>query len=252
MGRAHCTHRGADRIVRDRLRGRWLAGRDAGPGLPRWYLQTCGGAFVKLGQVLAIRYDVLPGRYCDELTKLLDRLPAMPVDVIRAAIERDPGRTLEACYAEFDPEPLGSASIAQVHGARLHDGDEVVVKVIRPATRRTFRIDFRHLHSLAAALDRFGPFTKLEARRLVQEVVDLMREELDFRREARNIWQMQERDARRWAGGPHRSAAVPELVRRGGHHDGAHARGIGARDHAGGRCRRPGRAGAMGAGGHRR
>jgi ubiquinone biosynthesis protein len=170
--------------------GHRLVRRDSGPRILRWYLQSGGAAFVKLGQILAMRYDLLPARYCDELLKLLDSLPPIPFDAVAEVIESDLGRGVAECYAAIEPEALAAASIAQVHGARLHTGEAVVVKVVRPGMSRRFRIDFVYMRLGARLMDRFGPFGELNLKRLVGELIQVTKEELDFRREARNVYQM--------------------------------------------------------------
>lgn len=172
--------------------GKWF-GTFTGPRLLRWYLQSCGAAFVKLGQILAMRFDLLPIQYCEELSKLLDRLPAIPTERIVAVIERDLGRPVEECFATFEVDPIAAASVAQVHAATLADGTPVVVKVLRPGITERFRIDLLYLRMAGPLLNMYGPFVNIDMRRMFGEVVRLTREELDFRREARQIQQMHER-----------------------------------------------------------
>jgi ubiquinone biosynthesis protein len=157
------------------------------PAILRRYLQSCGGGFVKAGQVLAMRYDLLPGGYCKELSKLLDRLPPLPASRIIPVVERDLGKRLSECFAEFEDLPLASASIAQVHGARLHTGESVVVKVVRPGMRTAFRVDLFYLRWAGSVLDNLTSASRLGVRRVIDEIVQLTQEELDFRREARNL-----------------------------------------------------------------
>jgi ubiquinone biosynthesis protein len=169
-----------------------LVSPSSGPRLVRWYLQSTGAAFVKLGQILAMRYDLLPARYCEELSKLLDRLPPVPFETVVRVIEDDLEVPVEDCFSELEAEALAAASIAQVHSARLHNGQSVVVKVIRPGTRQRFRVDFVYMRLGARLLDGLGAFGELDLKRLVHELIRLTREELDFRREARNVWEMHE------------------------------------------------------------
>ena len=185
----------------------------SGPRLLRWYLQSTGAAFVKLGQILAMRYDLLPSRYCEELSKLLDSLPPIPYSTVVDVIEDDLGVPVQDCFLELETEALAAASIAQVHGARLHNGQSVVVKVIRPGMEQRFRVDFVYMRLAARLLDAYGPFGELDLRRLIRELIQLTREELDFRREARNVWEMHE--AMLDDGIDHYSPAlVPELCGR--------------------------------------
>lgn len=165
---------------------RYLAPVTSRAILVRWFLQSCGGAFVKLGQVLAMRYDLLPAEYCQELSKLLDRMPPVPAKRIIAAIEKDLGRPLNQVFQTFDRVPLASASVAQVHRAVLHEGDAVVVKVVKPGIRRQLDVDLGFAVVLARMLDRYRLLPYLGLSRIVADLVRLTREELDFRREARN------------------------------------------------------------------
>jgi ubiquinone biosynthesis protein len=176
------------------LRG--LGGPGAGPRLLRWYFQASGAAFVKLGQLLSTRYDLLPADYCEALSTLLDSLPGEPAARVVAVVERDLGRPLAACFAEFDPAPLASASVAQVHAARLHTGEAVVVKVVRPGIQQRFGVDFFYFRLIASALHRSGLLPNIDFRGIVRELQKLSEEETDLRREARNLREMAELMAR--------------------------------------------------------
>jgi ubiquinone biosynthesis protein len=169
-----------------------LLGRDAAPRLLRWYFQSCGGTFVKVGQILAVRYDLLPAAYCEELSRLLDQLPPDPIEEIVAILEADLGSAFLGHFARFSPEPLAAASIAQIHEAELTGGERVIVKVLRPGIQRRFRIDFLFLRILARLFQGRLFLANIDLRATVEELVDLTREELDFRREARNLEQMHE------------------------------------------------------------
>ncbi|MBM7808052.1 ubiquinone biosynthesis protein [Geodermatophilus bullaregiensis] len=161
-------------------------GRDAGPRLLRWYFETCGGGYVKIGQLLASRYDLLPAQYCEELSKLFDRLRPVPTGDIRRIIEAELGLPLEASYAVFDSTPLATASLAQVHGAILHNGERVVVKVLKPRIRPLMRVDAAWIRLTARVIDTLPVLRGLDIRRLVDELSRAALEELDLRREAQN------------------------------------------------------------------
>jgi ubiquinone biosynthesis protein len=165
----------------------WIFRFTSGPSLLRRYFQTCDAAFVKIGQILAMRYDLLPAEYCDELLKLLDSLPPLPSEVIVTLIEADLGRPLAACFQQFEVIPIGSASLAQVHRAQLHTRETVAVKVRRPGIQRQFQIDFANIRFFAWVIDQLGILGRIAVGKLAEEMIDLTREELDFRREARNI-----------------------------------------------------------------
>lgn len=156
------------------------------PVLLRRYLQGCGGGFVKLGQILSMRLDLLPEAYCVELSRLLDQVPAVPVAAIEKVVSDDLGQPVDACFRSFDPTPLGSASIAQVHAAELYGGAPVAVKVIRPGVVRTFRIDVAFVRSAGWFSSRFGVMSRLNIDAMARELCRLTREELDLHREARN------------------------------------------------------------------
>jgi len=162
-----------------------LGGRHAAPSVLKRYLQACGGGFVKLGQMLAMRYDLLPEAYCDELLTLLDRMPAVPMSRIERTLVEDLGQPVTSNFRTLDPTPLGSASIAQVHAGELLNGERVAVKVARPGIARTLRIDLSYLGLAARFARQFGLLRHLDVEALVRELRQLTREELDFRREAR-------------------------------------------------------------------
>jgi ubiquinone biosynthesis protein len=163
----------------------------------RAYLQACGGGFVKLGQLLAMRYDLLSPAYQIELSRLLDSMPPVPFVRIRRIIERDLGRPIEQLFASIEPEPLGTASIAQAHGAILQGGERVVVKVRRPNVEHEFTVDFFNLLLVTRLLDLLGVLARFDLTGLAREASTLVMQELDFRREARNanrLWQLMQQD----------------------------------------------------------
>ncbi len=119
----------------------------------RQALVQLGPTFVKLGQILSVRPDILPKDVMVEFETLQDRVPAMGFDDVRQVVESELGMPLEEVFAEFDPIPLGSASIAQVHRARLRDGSEVAIKLQRKGIERIIRSDLHILYSLAQLLE---------------------------------------------------------------------------------------------------
>src|SRR3954465_1120184 len=128
----------------------------------RMALETLGPIFVKFGQVLSTRRDLLPPDIADELAKLQDHVPPFDPQLAFAEVERSLGRPLEELFARIERTPVASASIAQVHLATLHDGREVAVKVLRPAVEREVAKDLALLETAAALVERLSA----EARRL--------------------------------------------------------------------------------------
>jgi ubiquinone biosynthesis protein len=128
----------------------------------RLALESLGPVFIKFGQILSTRRDLLPSDYAEELAKLQDRVPPFPGTEARAKIEKSLGLPLTEVFASFDEQPLASASVAQVHAATLRSGDDVVVKVVRPGIEETIREDLKLLHTIARVLERVSS----DARRL--------------------------------------------------------------------------------------
>ncbi len=151
----------------------------------RLVLEDLGPSFVKLGQILSTRQDLIPPDIVRELEKLQDQVAPVPFPEIRAQVEADLGAPLEELFAEVDPVPLASASIAQVHRARRLDGQPAVIKVQRPGLRAVIERDLDLLHLLARAIERGIPESRIYGPvGLVQEFDRAMTAELDFTREA--------------------------------------------------------------------
>ena len=172
----------------------------------RLALQELGPIFVKFGQVLSTRRDLLPPDIADELARLRDQVAPFPGSQARAAVEHALGRPVGELYASFDEAPLASASIAQVHAATLHDGREVVVKVLRPNVRAQIEADIGLLRTLAAVADRHHPGAdKIRPQEIVSEIESTLYAELDLQREGANASLMR----RLWADSP--DLYVPEV-----------------------------------------
>lgn len=153
----------------------------------RLALGELGGAFVKLGQVLSTRPDLIPLEYATELAKLQDNATAVPLEQIRQVIFQDFGQQPEAIFAQFDPQPLASASISQAHLATLRNGEEIVVKIQRPDIASVIEQDLEILARIAdwaAAHSAIGRIYNLPG--LADEFAYTLRNELDFRREGQN------------------------------------------------------------------
>src|SRR5207245_115412 len=153
----------------------------------RLALIELGPIFVKFGQILSTRRDLLPGDIADELSALQDRVPPFPGEVARQAVETALGASIADLYTSFDLTPLASASIAQVHAARLASGDEVVVKVLRPGIHQRIRADIDLLRALGDLAQRWHPAAdKIRPRDIVSEIQSTLENELDLQREAAN------------------------------------------------------------------
>ncbi|WP_049570578.1 AarF/ABC1/UbiB kinase family protein [Nocardiopsis sp. SBT366] len=151
-------------------------------------MEEAGVVFVKLGQVLATRRDLLPPVFVEELGRLHSEVAKVPFQRIRECVEGELGRPLEEVFAAFDPEPLAAASIAQAHPARLHGGEEVVVKVQRPGIVPVVRRDLDIIRRLARRFDEYtdwGP--AIGVLDLADRFAGALLEELDFEVEAANI-----------------------------------------------------------------
>ncbi|HKI94815.1 MAG TPA: AarF/UbiB family protein [Gemmatimonadales bacterium] len=145
-------------------------------------LELLGPTYIKLGQILSLREDLLPRTVTDELHNLLDRLPDVPFAHVRAIVEADLDRPLEDAFLRVDPEPIGSASIAQIHRATTLEGDPVVLKVVKPGIREILARDARLLKILGRVLELVMP--QYQPRRILAEFVEYTARETDLRREA--------------------------------------------------------------------
>ncbi len=163
-------------------------GRRPRPKELREAFEELGLVFVKFGQVLAMRRDLMPAGYAEELESLHDELPAMAMDIVRTTIERDLGAPMTALYSSFGEAPVAAATIAQVHEATLHDGRKVAVKVQRPDLEATIARDIAALTTLIALGERLFPsMRKLDLPVIVKEFARSLCREIDFGREARSI-----------------------------------------------------------------
>ena len=154
-------------------------------------LESLGPIFVKFGQMLSTRRDLLPPDLADELALLQDRVPPFDSGMAVQVLEELYGRPIDEVFDDFERTPVASASVAQVHFARLPDGTEVAVKVLRPGIERVIAHDIALLEAAAALLDRIWPEgRRLKSREVVGEFSKHLHDELDLMREAANCSQL--------------------------------------------------------------
>jgi predicted unusual protein kinase regulating ubiquinone biosynthesis (AarF/ABC1/UbiB family) len=149
-------------------------------------LLNLGPTFIKIGQALSTRADLLPLEYVRALSRLQDQVPGFDSAQAIAIIESELGAPLETLYKEFERTPIAAASLGQVHRARLHSGEEVVVKVQRPGLDRLFEMDFRVLGQLVQWLSRFPMMRHYDLFAIHQEFSEILFREIDYIQEAMN------------------------------------------------------------------
>lgn len=153
----------------------------------RLVLEELGPTFIKVGQILSTRPDLLPPDYISELEKLQDSVPAFEFDAVKQQIERELGQPLEELFAEFNPKPLAAASIGQVHRAVLPGGQEVVVKVQRPDIEQIIETDLEIMYDVARFLENRSTWAEIYSFvEMVAEFDRTLHEELDYNAEGRN------------------------------------------------------------------
>jgi len=163
------------------------------PARTRAAMEALGPVWVKLGQILATRADLLPPEWIAELEKLHSEAPRLPFAQLRDQVEAALGEPPESAFARFDPEPLAAASIAQVHRAALHDGTEVVLKIRRPGIRAVMEADLRLLTQIAAMVEAANAEARrYGAMRMIRALGRDILEELDFTNEGRNADRLRE------------------------------------------------------------
>ena len=146
-----------------------------------------GPTFIKIGQSLSTRADLIPIEYIEEFGQLQDRVPPFSSDLAIAVIEQELGKPISVLFAEFNPTPLAAASLGQVHKARLHTGEDVVVKVQRPGLARLFNLDFEILHHLVRWLNRLlKGIRKFNLEAIYREFFELLYLEIDYIHEGKN------------------------------------------------------------------
>lgn len=153
----------------------------------RKVMEHLGGAYIKLGQLLSLRPDLVPTEYCLEFSKLQDRVPSFPYAEVKAIVEKELNMPLHKVFSYFEKVPIGSASIGQVHAAKLINGRKVVVKVQRPGVEKQFLSDIDIMYYFAHKLEKSRKLKKYSPLRIVQEFERYTRNELNYITEGRNI-----------------------------------------------------------------
>nr|WP_295710379.1 ubiquinone biosynthesis regulatory protein kinase UbiB [uncultured Halomonas sp.] len=156
----------------------------------RLALEALGPIFIKFGQMLSTRRDLLPPDIADELKRLQDQVPPFPGELAIARVEKELEMSLATAFAEFDHVPLASASIAQVHAARLHSGEDVVVKIIRPGIDRVMRQDMALMYQVAKLLAKVPEARRLRPVEVIRDYESTLFDELDLYKEAANTSQL--------------------------------------------------------------
>ncbi len=172
----------------------WLLGhRPPAPALLRQTFERLGATYIKLGQFIASSPSIFPREYVEEFQLCLDRTPPVPWRVIRRRLREELGADPEDLFAEVSPEPLASASIAQVHAARLSSGEDVVLKIQKPGVQRIVATDLGMLALAARLTELVNPAAShASVAAIVDEIRTSMLEECDFRKEARNLREFRE------------------------------------------------------------
>src|SRR3954471_1953769 len=175
-----------------------LPGSDkrTGPVRLRLAFEALGGAWIKLGQMLALRFDLLPTAYCDELFGLLNAVAPFPYAEVRSIVRSELGGDPERIFHSFEPASFAAASIGQVHRAVLHSGETVAVKVQRPGIRASIQADISLMYAFSWVADLMRLFGGTRTRMVIDEFARWTADELDYLVEARHeerLW----RNARR-------------------------------------------------------
>ena len=163
----------------------------------RHAFEELGPTFIKFGQILSTRPDLLPGDYIDELSKLRDQAPPFPFADIKRIFEEDLNKSLKEVFTWVDEEPLASASIAQVHRARTFDGEEVIIKVQRPDMEENLLRDIQLFSRIISMAPETIKSFVVDAEVALKEVEKAAKIELDFRNEVRALIQFRENNKNR-------------------------------------------------------
>ncbi len=147
----------------------------------RMSMEELGGTFIKLGQLLSLRYDMIPKEYCDEFSKLQEGVKPFSFSQVKQIVEKELGKPIEAIFSSFDQQPLAAASVGQVHKAALKNGITVAVKVQRQGIAEIFESDIDLLYSLARILEKRAPeIREYNPVGIIQEFERYTKKEIDY------------------------------------------------------------------------
>ncbi len=150
-------------------------------------MEELGGTFVKLGQLLSIRPDLVPKEYTDAFSTLQDQVPAFPYSQVKAIVEKELGKKLKDVFLSFDPVPVAAASIGQVHIAKLKDGKKVAVKIQRPGIDKLFKTDIDMMYLFVYLFQKYHPQDVVNIKEIVEEFEEYTVKEMSYSNEAKNI-----------------------------------------------------------------
>lgn len=154
----------------------------------RRVMENSGGALVKVGQMLSLRPDLIPQEYCDEFAKLQDAVKPFPYAQVKSIIEAEYKKPLKDIFKEFEEKPIASASVGQVHKARLKSGELVAIKIQRPDIKKTFEADIDILQYITEEAEKYLPQLRpFKPKKIVEEFQKYTEKELDYLAEAKNI-----------------------------------------------------------------
>lgn len=154
----------------------------------RAVLQELGPTFIKFGQLMSTRPDILPPVYIQELRKLQDKVTPLPFEDIEKVLIQELGESYRELFKDLEETPEAAASIAQTHRATLHDGSDVILKIRRPGIEKTIKVDLEILHNLASIIDERGLILQfIKATSLVEEFSNTLKKELNFQIEVANV-----------------------------------------------------------------
>src|SRR3989344_1560988 len=167
---------------------RYLQNKSDLPRRLRLAMENLSGAFIKLGQLLSLRADLIPKEYAQEFSRLQDEVKPFKFEKVKEVIEKEFQKSLSEIFIKFDPNPIAAASVGQVHKAMLNNGKIVAVKVQRPGIEKIFEVDIALLYHLAVLLEKHYPELKdYNLVDIVKEFEEYTKNELDYICEARNI-----------------------------------------------------------------